>query len=119
MAINKHLWLAKDAILNACDIQQKKGVADLGNFIYSPDQAFQLAQAEALIVIAEAIHPQFVQVDGRRFDANAITQIEDFGEGITVYLVSGPAVQLRGPAKTAFLLWHEKHANVTRLEVAQ
>ena len=119
MTINKHLLLAKDALMHAHRSQQKKEAVDPGDFIYSPDQALQLAQAEALIAIAEAIHPQFVQVDGRRFDANAITQIEDFGEGITVYLVSGPAVQLRGPAKTAFLLWHERHANVTRLEVVQ
>jgi len=67
--------------------------------------------------------PRFVQVGDRRFNADAITQIETFntgldgsGRGITIYLKSGPAAQLRGENMARFLLWHEQVADVVRLD---
>ena len=101
----------------------RQRVADIGDLeieevylSFAPVIAAE-AIAAALIALAEPAKPRFVQLDGRRFNANSITQVEDFGAGITVYFVSGPAAQFRGPAKAAFLLWQEHEANVVRLEI--
>jgi len=100
-----------------------------------PLVATGLSIAAALIALVEQrpieaelceSKPRFVQVGDRRFNLDAITQIETFntsleggGRGITIYLESGPAAQLRGEDMACFLLWHEQHADVVRLDVAE
>jgi prepilin-type processing-associated H-X9-DG protein len=76
------------------------------------------AIAAALIALVEQAErkPQFVQISHHRIDVARIVDIEDFGEGINVWMTDGHVAQLHGPDKAAFLLWHEQHADVVRLD---
>lgn len=97
--------------------KQKCDARPVGTFIWTPDQAIQVAQAAALIAIAER-QPRFVQVGRHRINVDAITDIEEVCDTtIIVYTGHVGAVELQGPDKTAFLLWHEQHADVERLDV--
>lgn len=91
---------------------------------FGPIMAAQ-AQAAALIAIAEAQHPQFVQIGDERINADRIVRIEmystgsgpTFSRGINIWLDGAPCVQLKGAEMGVFLLWHDQQAQIERLEV--
>jgi hypothetical protein len=86
------------------------------------DTGALLAIAAALIAATEALQrkPEFVQVGEVRINTQAIFRVSHYTDedGIvaTVMTEGGAAYSFEGPEATAFLLWHEQHANVTRLE---
>jgi hypothetical protein len=76
--------------------------------------------AAALIALAEAQKPQFVQVGKYRFRVENIDTIEtvnDTAPSIIVYTGQVGAAELHGPEATAFLQWWNQHVDVVRLDV--
>lgn len=87
------------------------------------DTAFSAAQVAALIAIAEAQRPRFVQIGPERINVDRIVRVEaystgsgpSFSNGINIWLDGAPCVQLKGAEMGVFLLWHDRYAEIERL----
>ena len=110
---------ARDMILAATDHANKqakdRGVK-AGGYVLTVDQTISIAQAAAILAIAERMRPQFVQVGPVVFDPADISAIDDLNGQLQVYFKARHARYFYGAERAAFLKWWNAYANVVRLD---